>query len=670
MIREELKKLYIKQFGLILTLLLIFGEIISVNYLYPKREFTSDITERHFYEYMDKFSGKLTSEKEAEILAEQERIVDARNRTSAIEKRLYNGEYPNEEAFAAEYEENRLITERKEAFDLLFAQYSYALEAPNDRYLTVGDYSGMTADFPDVLLLALVIFLTAILFLNEESSGVITFVRISANGKQKTFFGKLAAISIFIVSLQIFRTLLELLIMISRGDIRELSYPIRTLEFFQNSPYDISILQGFLIISALRLLGYLFVSAFIILLSVTLKKALFTIFIPSAVCLLQQFAFDPVTPAYYIPTGFLRGVGYLRGSLTTTNYSGEEIEIFSKIPLSFLIILVIATIIFIAIALFAAYSYYSCKRLKPPKKVLAALAVISLCGAASGCSQISQNNVKFNLSENMFFTQNADNFYVSTSENIFQISKNNEAEISLIHEVFDDSINLFYTPVLMANNNLYYLDGMTVNAISLSDYSSKKVYLDKYYDQSGFLDIKLTGKPDLSGTLGVVTGFFTDGKTFYYIYGSRVYKNGKCIIDDDVYGSMVSGDGQRIFYVNSLLQLKCYDIETGEITRLPGEFVRSIYYDGTRLLFSDKNGIFTLNTADNTAVKISDFTAKQITSDGENIVYLNGGKLYLLEDTPVEVYDGKFQTFAIISGTHKLAVIQHNGEYELLDFLR
>ncbi len=665
-----MKKLYIKQFGLILTVILIIGEIIFVNYLYPKREFTSDITERHFYEYMDKFSGKLTTEKEAEILAEQERIVDARNKTSAIEKRLYNGEYPNEEAFAAEYEENRLITERKEAFDLIFEQYSYALGSPNDRYLTVGDYSGMTADFPDVLLLALVIFLTAILFLNEESSGVITFVRISANGKQKTFFGKLAAISSFILSAQIFRTVLELLIMISRGDIRELSYPIRTIEFFQTSPYNVTILQGFMVISALRLLGYLFVAALIILLSVTLRKALFTIFIPSAVCLLQQFAFDPATPAYYIPTGFLRGMGYLRGSLTTTDFLGEEIEIFSRIPLSFLIILVIATIVFIAIALKAAYNYYSCKRFKPHKRILAAITAVSLCGALSGCTHISQNDVKFNLRENMFFTQNANNFYISTSENILQISKDNEADISLIHRVFDDSLNLFFTPVLMANNNLYYLNGMTVNALSLSDYSSKKVYSEKYFDQSGFLDIKLTAEPDLSGTLGVITGFFTDGKIFYYIYGSRVYKNGKCIINDDVYGSMISFDGRKIYYINELLQLKCYDTATGEIARLPGEFVRSIYYDGTRLLFSDKNGIFALNSADNTAVKISDFTAKQITSDGENIVCLNGGKLYLLKDTPVEVYDGKVQTFAILSGTHKLAVIQHNGEYELLDFLR
>lgn len=667
MFREEMKKLYIKNFGLILTAILIIGEIIFVNFLYPKREFSSEITEEHFYEYMEKFSGRLTAEKEAGILAEQERIVDARNRTSAIENRLYNGEYSSEEEFTAEYEENRLITERSEAFDLLFEQYSYALEAPNDRYLTVGDYSGMAADFPDILTLALVIFLTAILFLNEEISGVITFVRISANGKQKTFFGKISAISIFIILAYIFRTLLEFFVIISRGDICELSYPLRTIEFFQNCPYDVTILQGFLAISALRLLGYFFISALIILLSVTLKKALFTIFIPSAICLLQQFAFDPATPAYCIPTGFLRGVGYFRGDVTTTNYSGEEIKIFSEIPLSFLIILAATTIIFIAIALFAAYNYYSCGRVKLPKNAIAVIVAISLCGAVSGCSDNSHNNVKFNLEENTFFTQTDNCFYISSSENILQISKSDKTEIPIIYDVFDDELSMFSTPVLAINNDLYFLSGgFSVNAVSLDDFSSKNVYSEKHLTQSGFLGIKLAERPDLGGSIGVVGGFFPYGKTFYYIYGNRVCKSGKCIIDEEFYNGMISFDGQKIYYVNSLLQLKCYDPKTRATTRLPGEFVRSIYYDGTRLLYSDKNGIFALKN-DNSTVKISDYTAERISSDGKQIIYLNGGKLYLLNDNPIDIYDGDFKQFAIVPDIQKLVVVHYSGDYELVD---
>lgn len=668
MIHEELKKLYIKQFGLILTLMLIVGEIFFVNYLYPKRQFTSEITERHFYEYMDNFSGKLTSEREGMILIEQERIVDARNRASAIERRLYNGEYTNEEAFVAEYEENRLITERKEAFDLIFEQYSYALEAPNERYLTIGDYSGMTADFPDVLLLVLVIFVTAILFLNEESSGVITFVRICTNGKQKTLYGKLTAISVFILSAQFFRMVLEFFVMISRGNIRELSYPIQTLEFFQNSPYDISILQGFLIISALRLLGYLFIAAFIILLSVTLRRALFTIFIPSVVCLLQQFAFNPVTPAYYIPTGFLRGVGYLRGNLTTTNYLGDEIKIFTEISFALLISLEVATSAFIVASVIIAYNYYAGKSFKLPQKALAVIAVITLCVMNSGCTQTHDESIKYNLWENKFFAQNDNNFYVSCNDRITQVSKIDSSELPLLYNLFSGERADYDTQIICDDNNIYFLGSSDIYKISLSDYGQEKVYSLNINGSPGFMDISIVEKPDLNINMGIRQGFFTDGKTYYYVYSSRILKNGKAIIDEKFYNSMVCCDGKKIYYINSLLQLKCYDIESGEITRLPGEFVRSIYFDGTRLLFSDKNGIFSLGS-DGSTVKISTLTASRIASDGEKVVFLNDKKLYLLKDTPVEIYDGNFMTFAVISETNKLVIVQNNGEYELLDLL-
>lgn len=667
MIREEMKKLYIKQFGLILTIILFIGEIVFVSFLYPKRQFTSENTERHFYEYMEKFSGKLTSKKESEILAEQERIVDARNRAKAIENRLYSGEYESEDEFIAEYEKNHMIIERKESFDLIFDQYSYALEAPDERYLTVGDYNGMTADLPDVLILTLVIFLTGILFLNEESSGVITFVRISTNGKQRTLCGKLAAISVFILSAQIFRTALELFIMISRGDIRELSYPIQTLEFFQNSPYNVTILQGFLIISALRLLGYLFVAALIILLSVTLRKALFTIFIPSAVCLLQQFAFDPVTPAYYIPTGFLRGVGYLRGSLSEKDIYGEDISIFSEIPLSFLIPLVIITSVFIVFSIMTAYCYYTGKKIRFPKKTLAAASVFSLCISLSGCAGSSEEPIKFNLWESRRFAQNDEFFYVSDWDELKQISKKDDTELSMLHNSLSSERIYFDSPIFLRGNYIYNVGSTNIYRLSLSNCSLEQVYALNYFGSPGFMDINLVNKLEISLIDSEFQSFFVVDEDYFYVYTNRILKNGKCIVDEEFYRSMVCFDGRKIYYINSLLQLKCYDIVTGEITRLPGEFVKSIYYDGTRLLFSDKNGIFSLSIDDNSIKKISNQTAEQITSNGDLIVYLSDGKLYLFDEPSIEIYNGDFEAFAIISGTNKLAVVQYTGEYELLE---
>ena len=671
MIREEFKKLYIKYFGIILVLLFMICEIILVNFLYPRRDFSSAITERHFNEYIAEFSGELTSEKETKILAEQERIIDAENVEAAIEKKLFNGEYSSEDEFISEYNENHLITERKEAFDLIFKQYSYALEAPHDRYLTAGNYNGLGVDIPDIPMTVLVIFMTAMLFLNEESSGVITFIRISPNGKQKTLCGKLCAISLFIVCGQIFRVLLEVIVIISRGGVHELSYPLRTLEYFENSPYDISILQGFIAVSVLRLLGYFFIAALVILLSVTVRKALFTIFIPSAVCVLQQFAFNDsetsATPAYYLPTGLLRGAGYLHGDVIEINSQGEEIKLFSQIPLIFLIILIFLSVVFIIVSMTAAYNYYSGSNFKKLPNKTPIIAAFMMCFTLSGCNYHTPENVSYNLLESIFFAQNDVYFYISSGSGIVQISKHDGSKLELIHNVWDEELNFFNTPLFINGDRLYYLNGVEISCVLLDDYGTKKIYSEKYYDKSGFLGVSFANRPDLGGNLGIISGFFPYGDDFYLIYGDRILKDGKRLFDDEIYNGKVCFDGRRVYYVNRLLQLKCHDLATGENIRLPGEFVRAVYCDGTRVLYSDKNGIFSLDTSDNSAKKLSDQTADQIAANNGKIVSKSGGGLYLLSDTPVEIYDGDFESFAVSPDGKHLIVVRYDGSYDILD---
>lgn len=420
MFKEEFKKLYVKQFGLVLTIAFIIGEMIFVNSLYQKHEFTSEDTERYFYEYMDSFSGRLTPEKESGILTEQERIVDAQNAQAAIEKRLLDGEYESEEEFLAEYEKYRAVTEHDEAFQILFEQYSYAKGDQQNRYIMSGKYDGLGADMPDICLLSLIIVSTAFLFLSEENSGMITFIRISENGKRKTFGGKIASILMLILFGWIFSVLSQFLVMILRGNYYELGYPLRTIEFFQSCPYHVTILKGFLAISVLRLLGYLFVSALMILLSATVRKALPVIFIPCAVCLLQQFAFNPATTAYYISTGFLRGVGYFRGDVLSKTDSGDEVKIFSQIPLPDLLILIILTLAFIIVSIVVGYNYYTCKpKKKFFKKFFGIIAVISVCVTFSGCTNKHDDKIIYNLQEGTFLAQNEDSFFLSRKTGIF-----------------------------------------------------------------------------------------------------------------------------------------------------------------------------------------------------------------------------------------------------------
>lgn len=644
MIREELKKLYIKHFGLIITAVVVIGEILLLNISYQQKHFVTPTSELNYYEYMEEFSGKLTPDRKASILAEQERIVDAQNTQFAIERKLLNGAYESENEFIAEYEKVCEITRKKESFDLVAEKVSYAEKSPENRYLTTGEYIALGQDFPDILMLVSVIILTAFLFLNEETSNIITFIKITENGRQKTFLGKIIALFVFIISCQAARVSCEWIMLILQGNPEDLAYPIQSVEFFQNCPYNITILQGFFVISALRTVGCFFVATFVVLLSVTLRKVLFTVFIPSSICILQQFAFSPATPAYYLPTGFLRAVGYLRGDVISENDNGEQIKLFAEIPLAHLIVLLVFTLIFIAISVKIASNYYSCKSMKKFHRK-AAFSLILSCGILSGCSAEKSETIIYNLAESAYFAQNENSYYVSDMENIVCYSKDSGESFDLIHSAFDNSDTV--NSLFKYNDSLLYMQNFVVNEISLSDYSLKQFYSENSTDTEGFLGIDLVPKNDYGKTGGMILGFFVVDKSIYYVMNNRVLKDGACVIDEPIYKQMLCCNGRNIFYINSLLQLKRYDIKTGEISRLSGEFVRTLYCDGTRILFSDRNGIYELSPDDFAAKKLSDISAERLCSNGSEIFYSKDNVIYRLgSDEPI--YDEAFSQFAIM----------------------
>ena len=84
-------------------------------------------------------------------------------------------------------------------------------------------------------------------------------------------------------------------------------------------------------------------------------------------------------------------------------------------------------------------------------------------------------------------------------------------------------------------------------------------------------------------------------------------------------------------------------------------------------MYYDKNGIFSLYTSDNTSEKLSNQTADQIAANNGKIVFKSGGGLYLLSDTPVEIYTGDFELFAVSSDGKHLIVVRYDGGYDIFD---
>lgn len=682
MLRHELKKLFIKQYGILLFVIFLIGEIVFLNMQYPYNQYTNSVTKQHLEEYMSKFSGKLTTDAEQKILAEQENILNAENAENDIMRKLWYNEYETESDFLADITPVSVISERSDAFDILMSKYNYSSKNPENRYIMLNEYNGLTRDFPDILIVVLVILSTAFLFLNEESSNVITIIRISRNGMDKTLRSKIVSVLILICAAQGINMIAELLFMLFRGNINELMFPLQSIEFYRNCPYEISILGAFFAISSIKLLGYLFLAASIIMLSVTLKKPLFTVFIPTAVCILQQFLFSPSTPAYYLPTGLLRAVGYFRGNSEETLNSGttlaETVPDFSEIPLFAFILVIAAAIVFIGAAVYLAYRYYSGYRMGKSIKIPAIVMSVVIMFSLSGCSSRNVEKIIYNAGESLFFAQNSDYFFVSDDTGISAVSKDSGASHKLITDAFEISDDMDCRVTVCGDYLYYHNHNALTNAISkiyLSDMTNEDV-LSPERDKGGFLGISLSnGKGDLSEQL--LNSFFTDGKDLYIVFlgGDGIYRLSgnelECIVSERLYkNTKVSFDGQKIYYINRRLELKSYDVKSGDNEIISGDFTKAVYYDGSRLLYSNSNGIFSLNIDNNLTDKLSDEIADELSSDGERIVFSQNGALYLLDDQKQLILDYEPTCFAIISKTNRLFVRKsyNDDNYALIEF--
>lgn len=646
MFREEMKKLFVKQYGIIVMAILLVCEIIFTGFLYQRYKPVSEYSGAVFNEYMTEFSGELTDDKMRKILAEQELILNATNAESELEARLYKGEFTNRNEFRAEYNELHTVAMRSDALDKVLEKYYYALEDTQNRFILSGNYDGLGQDFPDVFMLAAIIIITAAAFLNEESSNVSTLIRTSENGRKSAFKCKAFALLIFICACQFIRMICEFVVMISRGNIAELMFPVQSIPCFQNCQYNLTIVQCFLAISLLKLLGYFFVASLVMLLAVKIKTPLFTVFIPCAICILQQFAFEPAALAYCIPTGLLRTSGYLGGNLSSGSKVGADpIEI----PIELLFVVLFSTFVFITISIIIAEKYYSCKKhiLKCKSAILSATIVI-ICCTCSGCAKSTEKSVVYNLEDNFFYAEDDDYYFISDNNGITRHGKDDCSEFQIIRDPFLSNAGLY--GMAICENDLYCLDAFEskeISVISLDTLSETTFNTEKMSEFSVYSAF----------TNGVDLFFSTfDESGIYKFQNNKICK----IISEKIYNNQLCFDGRKIFYINSLLELNCYDTLNDKQTVISEDFARAVYYDGKRVLYSTDKGVFALDNNTLSGKNLSEAVAEKISSDGDKIVFLKDGKLFYLGDEIIEIYDKEPLCFALLPETGKVLLRQYD----------
>lgn len=363
LLKNELKKLYIKQYGLIVLLIVFIVKLLTSADLY-KASYSDMLYEqqKYYLEYMQEYGGQLTDEKENAILSLYSEAEAAKQLQSDILEKNRAGEYSTPEEFTNAMREIPDIIEKYDAIKLLYSNYERVSADRENLLMLPSGSNAMTSGIEYLFIMAICYISAAMCYYERKMKPLIVT---AANGRRSGGYRLISLFSlIFTGWLGLF--IIELTSLFAVIGAENLGCGVQSLEAFENTPFgSLSIIAMFIVIHLTKLLGYLLISAVCVLLCTLTKNLPLSLFVPMAVTCVWVYLFGRNNAVYYSPFSLVLGSPYYTGDCYVTE-GRLEILLYSCVPAELLVMLI--TIAVIVIAVTAVVYIGSIKRCRPGKR--------------------------------------------------------------------------------------------------------------------------------------------------------------------------------------------------------------------------------------------------------------------------------------------------------------
>lgn len=536
-----MKKTLIKQRGLLIILVMLILKVIFTISSGYDSVYVIDENQQGYATYINQFKGKLTFAKQKEIDNEYYAVNHATSELEELSRRFIKGEIDKkkyEELSRKNYEGEK----NREVFNLVYNQYIYAKEEPTKRYIMdIRGWSSLLSHTSiDFFLIMCLILVFTPLFCYEFESGMNVLLLSSKKGKYKATIYKLIGAFAISVFLTILFSSLEYLCIDRMVGLQNGNYPLKSLEFFKSSEYNISLNQAFLITILNRTLGSLMLALIISIVGILSKKTIITLFTSSVLVFLPYILFSDKSLLYYLPlpSGLLSGTGYLWGTSYMADFGdrGTIIEVvkFQRIDKNIYPFLLLGYFIEVALLFLYCIKRFSGYRLKSKQLDIKQLGIIKLICVFCICSvTLTGCNMTQNVQDN--FTYNYEGEQTSLETNGYAISLDIEhgiissknlktgEDIVLTRDPFrkDCKINAIF----VRDSWCYYLEGVKglegirIYGIDMKDFSEKLIYNSVKENNENLLGI-ISGLTETNNELStvneIVNCFFLNNEYIYY----------------------------------------------------------------------------------------------------------------------------------------------------------
>lgn len=660
MIKFEFKKLFIKQYALILIVLLVVLKLFSSAELFKPDTSSLSPQQREIYlDYIDKYGGVLTDEKEAAILEKYALLIQAKQQMRDIQNKLNGGEYATTDEYFKALSEIPEIISDSAAIEKLYSGYESVAKDRERRVLLAFDAPAMMVG-QEYWLLIFICYISAISVYYERK--INNLQKASKNGT-KTYAAKLIAIFTAITAVWLIFSVVEFSALTSVISKAELSASLASLESFKETPYpDMTILGGFFAVEAVKLIGYLFTAAVTLIIARLSGNLVLSIFSPVAVNVVWIYLFGNHTAAFYQPFSLMRGAHYLTGTHYISEGENGYYPEHSEIPGSVLAVLLVIAVAVIILACAMIISAGK-NKLKKHKKLAAIAGITTLTMLLGGCS--AERSENFGSAGRI--AQSGESYYVA-GDNIALLDGNlNVAKDRIIRDIFETYV--YIGGIFADGNYIYYSaefeDGSRINRISLTDFSEENVYFGDYsvyLGQTKYFDM-ITVWSDGRRTDVVVKDFFVSGgKLVMSMQSNAVYsldistRKMTYLFEDVKVNDLCTSNGM-IYYTNLTGELICFD--GSEKHTVSDRIFNTICADESRVYGVGTSGVFGYDREFNETEYSSTSGSYRIRAYNEKIAFeTSSGWVYIDENGEHQIGEAE-NVFLFKNGL----IIENNGKY-------
>lgn len=629
MLRFEWKKLLYYRKGLALILVFLIAELAGILLFTKPYDRELEANRAVYDTYLSRVEGPLTPENRQWLEDEMLRLNTANMKLEKLKTDYYAGRV-SEEDFRSQFDVLAAENADYPGFSKLYTQYIYVRETDQRYFLYTGGWEVLFGNQdPDYLFLLLLVFLIAPIFCQEygnQMDQILLTQRKSAKYQWQIKVG-VALLLTFVLTalLQAF----ELGYCAIRFGLPHWDYSLQSLYSFGGAKKEMQLWQAFLLQFALKELGYLYATLFILNVSVLVKKYAFTLMAGIVTLPIPFLTVNSHAVLRQIPAPWALTIGsiYLNGDGLRIS-GGEAVPVpeMTWNQLQQVVAFSILICLMMLMCIRHKNANYHVRR-RTPKAVAAVLAVMLLC---TGCGSQEVEKIYYNANRSGCFESERYILFSNDLDSIYFIDKQTGKSHDFPMDAFRGETATAKGSFYYKDGELYYLkaeqqapngnseglsDHYALVALDIATMEERVVY--RWSDSNkwffGLLDKESTEPNTFS-----LNTFFLHGNKMFYLVNSELYamdlQNGTYELFMELPNSSanVAYDGENLYYTDQYNRLVMHELSSGAVMPMEKVVARKFVWTPEGIYFlniRDNNSLYYWNEATQTAEKLDDTSA-------------------------------------------------------------